>query len=82
MTSWLTKDYREEFGSTKFAQIHCGHLHDHSLLSENNILIYHLPAICSSSYWERKQGYRGERGMMCFIYNGETGLRDQWVSYV
>lgn len=82
LTNWMTKDFRKEFGDTKFAQIHCGHLHNYNVTPDNNILIYHLPSICESSYWEKSKGYTGERGMMCFVYNEKTGMRDQWNSYI
>lgn len=82
LSSWLMSDYKKEFGRTKFAQIHCGHLHEYAVKAENGVQIYHLPSTCSASYWERKEGYRADRGMMAFVYNENTGLRNTWYSYL
>jgi hypothetical protein len=82
LSSWLMTDYKKEFGRTKFAQIHCGHLHESALKCENNVQIYHLPSVCAGSYWERREGYRADRGMMAFIYGERTGLRSTWYSYL
>lgn len=80
---WLLKDYRKEFGDSRFVEIHSGHDHDYAVKrTSSGILHKTLPPICESSYWENQQGYRSDRGLMCFIWNKETGLRETWYYYI
>ena len=47
----------------------------------NGIMVRSLLAQCGNSYWEHQQGYRSHRGIMCFVWNKETGLRETWYYY-
>ena len=78
----LQETFREEFGKSKFAELHCGHLHSESTQQNCGVLIKHLPSLCESSYWEHKEGYSTTRGTMCFVWNEETGLRETWYNYI
>lgn len=79
---WLQKNHRKEYGLSRFAEVHCGHLHSESTKENCGVLIKHLPSICESSYWEYSSGYKSTRGTMCFIWNEETGLRETWYNYI
>lgn len=79
---WLQKSYRKEFGQCKFAEVHCGHLHSESVKENCGVLIKHLPTICESSLWEHTEGYNSQKGVMCFVYNDKTGLRNTWYTYL
>lgn len=68
--------HRKDFGETKFTEVHMGHLHSEaSGDSVGGVMLRYVPAVCSSSYWEKSKGYAsGERGMMSFEYHDEDGL--------
>lgn len=75
---WLMNDYRREFGASDFIEIHAGHFHSESTKTVNGILTKYVLAQCGNSYWENQQGYRSQRGIQCFVWNEETGLRESW----
>lgn len=79
---WLQKSYRKEFGKSRFAEVHCGHLHSESVKENCGVLIKNLPAICENSFWESQQGYSSERGVMCFVWDKQKGLRETWYNYL
>lgn len=79
---WLQTNYRKEFGNSRFAEVHCGHLHSESVKENCGVLVKNLPAICESSFWEAQQGYHSTRGVMCFVWNKDKGLRETWYSYI
>lgn len=79
---WLQKKFRPQYGASKFAEVHCGHLHSEAVKENCGVLIKHLPAICESSYWEASEGYCADKGIMCFVYNDITGLRETWYTYL
>lgn len=77
--SWLTTQHRKEYGQCRFAEVHCGHLHNEAVKTDGGVIIRRLPSLCESSYWEHQQGYEAQRGLMCFVYNKTAGLRETWV---
>lgn len=79
---WLQKKYRKQFGECRFAEVHCGHLHSEAVKENCGVLIKHLPSICESSYWECSEGYSSDRGLMAFVYNENSGLRETWYTYL
>lgn len=79
---WLQKTYRKEFGQSRFAEVHCGHLHSESVKENCGVLVKNLPAICENSFWEAQQGYVSERGVMCFVWDKKKGLRETWYNYL
>jgi len=93
MSSWLQYSARKEFGESKFAEVHAGHLH--SLTTKevkrdfdqegdvNGIVVRYLPTICNASYWEHQQGYISAfKTMVCYVWNETTGLRETWYSNI
>lgn len=79
---WLQKKYRKEYGECRFAEVHCGHLHSEAVRENCGVLIKHLPCICESSYWENSEGYHSDKGLMAFVYNEKSGLRETWFTYI
>ena len=75
--TWLINDYRKEFGESYFVEEHCGHVHHEEAKMYNGIMVRSVLAQCGASYWEHKMGYRAERGIQGFVWNPETGLREQ-----
>ena len=79
--TWLINDFRKEFGESHFVEEHCGHIHTEEAKMYNGIMVRSLLAQCGNSYWEHQQGYRSHRGIMCFVWNKEIGLRETWYYY-
>ena len=79
--TWLINDFRKEFGESHFVEEHCGHIHTEEAKIYNGIMVRSLLAQCGNSYWEHQQGYRSHRGIMCFVWNKEIGLRETWYYY-
>lgn len=77
---WLLNDYRKEYGESQFVEEHCGHIHTEEAKKYNNVLIRSVMAMTGASYWESQQGYRSQRGVMCFVWNDDKGLREIWYS--
>jgi len=73
---WLTNDYRKEYGESDFVEIHSGHIHNEQVNCYNGILERSVLAQTSASLWEHSMGYRSQRGIQCFVWDKELGLRD------
>ena len=94
MGGWLQTSARREYGLSDFAEVHAGHFHsqkvretkalDYNQTEEDKgVVIRYLPTICNASYWEHQQGYANSvKAVMCFIWNGDTGLREMWYSNI
>lgn len=83
LTEWLQIEAREEFGQTRFAEIHGGHLHSSVLHDKSGIIVRLLPTITGASAWEYNKGYySANKSMNSFVWNRKTGLRDIWFSSI
>lgn len=93
MGIWLQDRARAEYGQSKFAEVHAGHLHresrtetyrtytDETGYSDGGIVVRHLPIISNASPWEHQSGFPfGHKAMMCFVWNENNGLRETWYS--
>ena len=71
----LINQHRREFGLSDYAEIHMGHLHSEAAKDViGGVMLYRVPAICPSSYWEKSQGYAAvNRGLMTFEYDPYEG---------
>lgn len=79
---WLINDYRREFGESDFIEEHSGHFHTEMVKEyTSGIITRSCIAQCGNSYWEHQQGYRSQRGIQCFVWNEDTGLRETWYYY-
>lgn len=79
--TWLINDYREDFGRSHFVEEHCGHIHHEEAKMYNGIMVRSVMAQCGNSYWEHKEGYRANKGLQCFVWNADIGLRESWYYY-
>lgn len=93
MANWLQHRAKVEYGKSKFAEVHAGHIHSTKTVEAKRdfiqtedvggIVIRYLPTICNSSYWEHQQGYANAgKILMSFIWNEKTGLREMWYSNI
>ena len=87
--SWLTSEFRREYGLAKHAEIHSGHFHSEKekeffrTNSNDGIVVRSLPTICSSSAWESGQAYpKGLKTLLSYVFNDNIGLREIWYSNV
>ena len=78
---WLFNDYRKEFGESNFVEEHSGHIHTEEAKKYNGVMVRSVLAQCGNSYWEHQQGYRSQRGIQCFVWNEDKGLRETWYYY-
>lgn len=78
--TWLISHYRKEFGESVYAEIHSGHIHCKTEEIINGIKVISYPSLCESSYWEHQQGYKSERGVVCNVWNEDTGKRETWTT--
>ena len=75
----LINQHRREFGKSDYAEVHMGHLHSEAARDViGGVMLYRMPAICTSSYWEKSKGYAAVgRGVMTFEYDpyeGKVGI--------
>lgn len=71
----LINCHRREFGKADYAEVHMGHLHSEAAKDVvGGVMLYRMPAICVSSYWEKGMGYAAiNRGVMTFEYDEYEG---------
>jgi len=79
---WLQNEARQEWGVTKFAESHSGHLHHEELIEHGGVKTRRLSAITSTDYWHHSKGYGGAiRATMSFIWDEDRlGWTDMWQS--
>ncbi len=89
MGGWLQQTARQEYGLSKFAEVHAGHFHSQSVKElkqteeDAGVVVRYLPTICNASYWEHQQGYsQGAKAVMSFVWNEQAGLRSMWYSNI
>lgn len=87
MGGWLQERARKEYGLSRFAEVHAGHLHSTSrteyktTYQDGGVVVRHLPTISNASAWEHQQGYpQGTKTLMCFVWHESMGLRESWYS--
>ena len=76
----LINCHRRDFGKADYAEVHMGHLHSEAAKDViGGVMLYRMPAICVSSYWEKGKGYAAiNRGVMTFEYDefeGKIGIQ-------
>ena len=83
-STWLHQEAREEYGQTKYAEIHAGHLHSQQTVEGNGLIYRSLPTICGASAWEHHQAFgKSHRCVMSFVWApSEAGPREIWYSNI
>lgn len=88
--TWILDEAKEEYGKSKFVEVHVGHLHTENTkelaMTEevvSGVMIRHLPNIASASYWEHKEGYpKNPKAVISYVWSETIGLREVWHSCV
>lgn len=71
----MTVEAREQYGATKFHEIHCGHTHQSSTTEHHGIRVRVLPALCPPDKWHAEMGFVGNlRSSEAFHWDKEQGL--------
>ena len=72
----MFNESREEFGRTKYAEIHAAHEH-HITTKDlgNGIVVRYNPTIAVPSEWEKQQGYAGLRGSIAYAWDKDRGIK-------
>lgn len=83
MRSWLQDRARKEFGQSKFAEIHSGHIHSESVQTESGVIVRYMPNLASSSFWEHQQGFpHTPKTVICYRWHVKKGLRSIWYNNI
>ena len=81
--SWLQVDAREDWGKTKYSEIHSGNFHSQSGKEDGGTVLRYLPAMTNIDQWHYDKAYVGAvRAMVSFVWHKELGLREIWYSNV
>ena len=87
--TWLQHEAKQAYGMSKYAEVHCGHLHTEGVKeviqteNQQGVIVRRLPSICPSSLWEHSMGYpNSEKSVMTFVWDDNRGLRDTWYSNI
>jgi hypothetical protein len=79
----IYKHAREDFGKSKYSEIHLGHLHTEIARTKVGTTIRNVTAITGASYWENSMGYNAPvKAITTFVWDDEKGLRDIWYSNI
>ena len=83
MHGWLQDRARKEFGKSRYAEIHSGHLHSEQVYEAAGITIRHMPNLAAASYWEHQQGYpHTTKTVVCYRWHLKKGLRSIWYNNI
>ena len=78
-SGWLQVEAREEWGKTKYSEIHYGHIHSQNTTEKNGTIVRYLPSMSPTDDWHYEKGFVGAiRSTCCFLWDLEKGLEEQW----
>jgi hypothetical protein len=72
----FASEQREMWGSTKYNEIHLGHLHQTQVQEFHGVRVRILPVLCKVNEWENSKGYTGNiRCAQAYVWNKTNGLK-------
>ena len=78
-SGWLQVEAREEWGRTKYSEIHYGHFHSQSTIEKFGTIVKYLPSMSPTDDWHYEKGFVGAvRSTCCFLWDLDKGLEEQW----
>ena len=78
-SGWLQVEAREEWGKTKYSEVHMGHIHSQHTIEKSGTICRYLPSMSPTDNWHYEKGFVGAvRSTCCFLWDLEKGLEEQW----
>ena len=78
-SGWLQVEAREEWGKTKYSEVHMGHVHSQHTIEKSGTICRYLPSMSPTDNWHYEKGFVGAvRSTCCFLWDLEKGLEEQW----
>ncbi len=73
-------DYPELWMSTKFHEVHLGHLHTTKVIDYRGCLVRYLSSLSSSDYWHSIHNYKSRRSASAFLWSrdGQSSIHRTW----
>jgi hypothetical protein len=76
---WMATEYPEQFGRSRFREIHVGHRHKTALDEKFGVRVRTLSALCPPDNWHSVNGFVGNlRTAEALVFNKEEGLVAQF----
>lgn len=83
LTTLPQREIRQEYGNSKYCEIHSGHVHHESVIEADGVKVRFLPSLTTTDTWHYENGYTGAlKSVVCFVWDAEKGIRDIWFSGV
>lgn len=74
--TWLQVEYREEWGRSRYAEIHSGHLHHEEVQTKGGIRRRTNPTPKPVDNYEYNEGYVGTpKEVLCYLWDKQEGLK-------
>jgi hypothetical protein len=67
--SILANEFPELWGTSKYREFLCGHLHAETVKEFRGLKLRHLPSLANESEWEKKQGYKHKKEAQLLLYS-------------
>ena len=82
-SSWLMAEARDDWGKTKYAEVHAFHYHSQTMAEKNGMILRYLPSMKETDEWEYEKGFVGSvKATVSFVWGFEEGLREMWYTNV
>lgn len=79
----IQTEARKEYGETKFAEVHLGHIHSQQTIEKDGVIIRYLPSLAYGDDWHYQEGYVGVlKTSVSFLWDKEKGLQEMWFTSV
>lgn len=83
LTTLPQREIRQEYGNSKYCEIHSGHVHHESVIEADGVKVRFLPSLTTTDTWHYENGYTGAlKSVVSFLWDSEKGIRDIWFSGV
>jgi hypothetical protein len=83
LTTLPQREIRQEYGNSKYCEIHSGHVHHESVIEADGVKVRFLPSLTTTDTWHYENGYTGAlKSVVSFLWDSKKGIRDIWFSGV
>lgn len=70
----MARERREEFGATRFHEIHCGHFHEERVKEFRGIKVRVLPSLAPPNSWASESGLVNQPTSQALVWHKQEGL--------